>query len=90
MVYNKTIKKIMLYSSSYHIVIKYVSNSLTKARSHDVYSLSLMFHVRSFYYNCYAAWKIICNVGACYDTGIIIRTWWRHPVSINSASDEVV
>ena len=50
-VYNKTIT-ISCFILSYHIVIKNVRNILTNSRSHNVYSLSLMLPVRSFYYNC--------------------------------------
>ena len=50
-VYNKTIN-ISWFIVSHHIVIKDVRISLTKARSHNVYSLSLMLPVRCFYYNC--------------------------------------
>ena len=49
-VYNKTIKS-SCFILSYHIVIKDVWNSLTKARSHNVYSLSLKLPVRCVYYN---------------------------------------
>ena len=49
-VYNKTIKR-SCFILSYHIVIKDLLNSFTKALSHNVYSLSLKLLVRYVYYN---------------------------------------